>query len=418
MAQERRHDSAIAQHWSAETVFLSYFIAVSGSYCTIQLMEQWRTQEASSTKVVFLLLSSVALGGCGIWCMHFTGMNALNMHLEDGTLLEVNFEAGTTVVSLVFPLVGVFFGLKVASTDPFFLEIEQSKRKNILASGLQGMSMEAVVRRHEVGRKLKFIVLFSRLQRIAAGGFLAALGVLGMHYLGMLAQRTNAVTSWNGGIIVLSSVVAFVAASAAFWILFRALTFWPQFESLRVGSALIMGVAVCGTHYVGMGAASYAYSDENYALSSRFVFSGKSAANIASHGSLLACYWMSAFAVVTSMRKQVLEISKLSARSRATNTSEHQTSNRIKTIASPNSRGAAKSVILVLSAITLGGCGIWCIHFSGMMVLQLAGGTVVTVDFELGLTVGEALRLASALIMGVAVCGTHYRRGGRHLQRL
>lgn len=89
-------------------------------------------QESKARKLFLLALSSLALGGCGIWSMHFTGMNALGMRLDDGTLLEVNFEAGMTIVSFVFPVVGVFIGLKIASADPFFLEVEQSRRKAIL----------------------------------------------------------------------------------------------------------------------------------------------------------------------------------------------------------------------------------------------------------------------------------------------
>ncbi|TYZ62775.1 hypothetical protein PybrP1_011632 [[Pythium] brassicae (nom. inval.)] len=295
-----------AEHWSVDTISLSYLIAVTGSYCTIQLMEQWRTQETRKRKLVLLMLSSVALGGCGIWCMHFTGMTALGMVLEDGSKLEVDFEFGLTVLSFIAAVGGVFVGLKVASEDPFFLELEQSRRKQILANDLQKMTLESMLRRGEVARKLKFIALFSRLWRIAFGGFLAALGVLGMHYLGMLAQRTNAVMHFDAGIIVLSSVVAFVTANAAFWILFRALTFWPQYESLRIGSALIMGIAVCGTHYIGMGAAVYKYSDENYADITRILLDGRKAGTIASHGSLLACYWLSTTAVVISLRNQIL----------------------------------------------------------------------------------------------------------------
>lgn len=54
------------------------------------------------------------------------------------------------------------------------------------------------------------------------GGAFAALGVLGMHYLGMMAQRTNADMSFDMGIVASSVVIAFVTANAAFWILFRA----------------------------------------------------------------------------------------------------------------------------------------------------------------------------------------------------
>lgn len=78
------------------------------------------------------MLASLTLGGCGIWAMHFTGMNAVDLMLEDGTMLNVDFELGLTIASFIFPVVGVFIGLKIVSADPFFLEMEQSRRQEIL----------------------------------------------------------------------------------------------------------------------------------------------------------------------------------------------------------------------------------------------------------------------------------------------
>ncbi|DAZ97129.1 TPA: hypothetical protein N0F65_010452, partial [Lagenidium giganteum] len=313
------HGHQVSQHWHVDIILLSYIIAVTGSYCTIQLMEQWRLTESGRNKIVMLILSSVALGGCGIWCMHFTGMNALKMVLDDQSQLEVDFEGGLTIISLIFPIVGVFIGLKVSSTDPFFLEVEAARRKDMLqpdalsqTQNLHKVSMQTIVKRDAISRKIKFIALFSRLWRIAIGGFfaalglVAALGVLGMHYLGMLAQRTNAEMHFHFGIVALSCAIAFFTANAAFWILFRALTFWPSYESLRLVSALIMGVAVCGTHYVGMGAATYTYSEENTTKKTKFLFEGQIAAKVASHGSLLLCYWMSTFAVVRNLRRSAM----------------------------------------------------------------------------------------------------------------
>lgn len=66
------------------------------------------------------------------------------------------------------------------------------------------------------------MALFSRLWRIMIGGAFAALGVLGMHYLGMLAQRMNADMQLHAEIVSVSVIVAFLTANAAFWILFRA----------------------------------------------------------------------------------------------------------------------------------------------------------------------------------------------------
>jgi NO-binding membrane sensor protein with MHYT domain len=82
--------------------------------------------------------------------------------------------------------------------------------------------MRDVVNKKVVARSIKYTVLFGRLWRILGGGFFAALGVLGMHYLGMLAQRTNADMELHAGVVVLSCVIAFATANAAFWILFRA----------------------------------------------------------------------------------------------------------------------------------------------------------------------------------------------------
>lgn len=101
-------------------------------------MEQWRRLEGSA-KTVMLFLSAITLGGCGIWCTHFTGMTALKLVLEDGTLLVINFELGLTIVSFVFAVGGVYIGLRISSRDPFFLEIEQSRRTNMLVRfGLRG----------------------------------------------------------------------------------------------------------------------------------------------------------------------------------------------------------------------------------------------------------------------------------------
>lgn len=98
-------------------------------------MEQWRRLEGK-LKLLMLVFSAITLGGCGIWCTHFTGMTALELTLEDGTILIVNFEIGLTIISFIFPVVGVFIGLTIASRDPFFLEIEQDRRKDMLVRRL------------------------------------------------------------------------------------------------------------------------------------------------------------------------------------------------------------------------------------------------------------------------------------------
>lgn len=64
-----------------------------------------------------------------------------------------------------------------------------------------------------------------------------------------------------------------------------------------------MGVAVCGTHYSGMGAATYTLSEENYASTTKYIINGAEATIAASHGALLICYWFASFSVVRVARK-------------------------------------------------------------------------------------------------------------------
>lgn len=98
-------------------------------------MENWRRIDDVQHKRIMLVLSAFALGGCGIWCTHFTGMTALELELEDGSTLEMNFELGLTILSFVFAVLGVLVGLKIASMDPYFLEMEAARRKDMLVCG-------------------------------------------------------------------------------------------------------------------------------------------------------------------------------------------------------------------------------------------------------------------------------------------
>jgi hypothetical protein len=77
----------------------------------------------------------------------------------------------------------------------------------------------------------------------------------------MMAIVVDAEIEWNGGIVAASVVISLVAATAAYWILFRLLALYPRKEILRFISALIAAVAVNGMHYTGMGAARYIYME-------------------------------------------------------------------------------------------------------------------------------------------------------------
>jgi NO-binding membrane sensor protein with MHYT domain len=133
--------------------------------------------------------------------MHFIGMLAQNLPFE------VGYQAGLTILSF------------------------------LVAAGFSGWAF------WYVGRdRFSFI-------RCLIGGCAAGFGVASMHYVGMSAARMPAVLLWNLPLVVLSVLIAVIAATAALWLAFN-----TQNERQRIGAAILMAVAVCGMHYTGAAA--------------------------------------------------------------------------------------------------------------------------------------------------------------------
>ena len=97
-------------------------------------MEQWRISDDPKKKLRLLFAASVTLGGCGIWAMHFVGMEALHLETSDGTSLPVNFEGFLTFFSFFLAVMAVFVGLNIASRDSFFKTVGAEDRRDILVS--------------------------------------------------------------------------------------------------------------------------------------------------------------------------------------------------------------------------------------------------------------------------------------------
>jgi NO-binding membrane sensor protein with MHYT domain len=132
--------------------------------------------------------------------MHFTAMLGISIH--DGT---IRYNVPMTLLSAAVAMVVVWIGLSVVVRW----------RREVLA--------------------------------LPIGGVITGLGVAAMHYLGMYAMNTDATVGYNVGLVVLSLVIAVVAATAALWFMLHVRGF-----RATIGAALIMGLAVCGMHYTGM----------------------------------------------------------------------------------------------------------------------------------------------------------------------
>lgn len=194
----------------------SFVAAVMGSFLALSLARLALNQPNNRDRLWLSVLAGVALGGIGIWSMHFIGM----MAYTGGAL---SYDVPQTVISLLIAVSVVSAGLYMVVVGAF------SYGKLVVA------------------------------------GVLVAAGVVAMHYLGMAA--IDAELSYNMPIVYASAVIAVVAALAALWLLVNV-----SGAALMTVSALVMGVAVCGMHYTGMyavtisGAARSAYGGDNVML--------------------------------------------------------------------------------------------------------------------------------------------------------
>ncbi|WP_201298296.1 MHYT domain-containing protein [Nocardia sp. CY41] len=180
---------------------LAYTMSVVGSILGLRCTVHART---SRWREGWLAAGAVALGGAGIWTMHFTAM--LGFSIPRG---RIRYDVPMTALSAAVAIVVVWLGLSI------------------------------VVR----GRPANLT--------LPLGGAITGCGVAAMHYIGMQAMNTNVSMEYNRALVALSVAIAVVASTAALWFVEHVRGF-----GATIGAALIMGLAVSGMHYTGMASMS------------------------------------------------------------------------------------------------------------------------------------------------------------------
>ncbi|MEM8485710.1 MAG: MHYT domain-containing protein [Bacteroidota bacterium] len=188
-------------------VILSYVVAVIASYTTLGLVNQL-TQISGKAEKRWLIAGSFSMG-IGIWSMHFVGMLAFSMDMP------FVYNPFLTVVSLAVGMVSSCFAIYTAS-------------------------------RKDTG-----------LKKILGAGLFLGPGIAGMHYTGMAAMEMEATISYDTNLFLASILIAILASIAALWIATTLARRTTRIVPLKIGAALIMGIAICGMHYTGMAAAIY-----------------------------------------------------------------------------------------------------------------------------------------------------------------
>jgi PAS domain S-box-containing protein len=196
--------------YSNSLVLLSIAVAIVASYVALDLASRVTASRDSKAARYWLIGGAISMG-IGIWSMHFIGMLALHLPIA------MSYDVPITLLSLV--IAGLVSGFALYTIN-----------RGTLA-----------------------------LPRLLGAGTLMGVGIASMHYTGMAAMQMQPPIRYDMGLLGLSIVVAICASVAALSIAFR-LRLGTMRSALgaRVGSALIMGVAICGMHYIGMAAAQFA----------------------------------------------------------------------------------------------------------------------------------------------------------------
>lgn len=181
------------------TPLLAYLMSVIGSLLGLLFAARARGSRGAA-RVHWLIGAAFALGGTGIWVMHFIAMMGFTI-----TLAPIRYDVVLTAFSAVVAVAVVGVGLLLVSYGG------------------------------------------ARPGPLLGGGLLTGLGVASMHYMGMWAMNTTVNLHYDPISVVLAMVIAVAAATTALWFTVRV-----RGMLRTIGAALLMGVAVTGMHYTGM----------------------------------------------------------------------------------------------------------------------------------------------------------------------
>lgn len=196
----------LQSHYDPWLIALSYCVAVSGSYLALRFAGEFGCPDRNAPeRPIRAITPAAVILGVTIFLMHFTGMAGLHF---DG--MAMAYRLDLTVVSLVVAVIFTWIGfasllLSRGYPDSYFW-----------------------------------------------GGLPMGFGIVAMHYIGVAAMLDHLKVQYDPVLVLLSVIIALVASVASLWLTIR------SFHQLNMtGAAAIMGVAICGMHYVGMAAAQF-----------------------------------------------------------------------------------------------------------------------------------------------------------------
>ena len=200
-------NAALAGSYDYGEVARSVLIAIAASYAALDLTG--RVTAASGWIRLAWLGGGATTMGIGIWAMHLKGM--LAFHLP----VSVAYDWPTVLASLLVAILASAVALYVASRQ-----------------------------------KMGFVEALT-------GSIFMGAGIAGLHYLLMAAMRLAAITRYSTLLVTCSIGLAILFSSIALLMAFGLREEIRWSAPRRLGSALVMGVAISAMHYTGMAAATF-----------------------------------------------------------------------------------------------------------------------------------------------------------------
>jgi NO-binding membrane sensor protein with MHYT domain len=184
--------------WTTPT--FAYAMSFLGSLLGLVSTARARAATDKRRRAWLLVLAAWAIGGTGIWVMHFMAMIGFSV-----SNTPLRYSVPVTIASFLIAVVTVGVGLFIVGYG------NPSPRKVLIGGPITGVSVAL------------------------------------MHYTGMAAMHIDGTFDYDRKLYLASYAIAVVAATVALWF-----TVAVRGMSATVAAAAVMGVAVCGMHYTGM----------------------------------------------------------------------------------------------------------------------------------------------------------------------
>jgi PAS domain S-box-containing protein len=179
--------------WLLLGAVVLYLVACTGAFLVLEMQRHGRRP------VRWLLLAGV-LAGAGAWVLHFLAMLAYDPGLPMG------FNLALTLISAVIGVAGGWAAFALAATKADAL-------------------------------------------RCTMAGAVFALGIAGLHYIGMAGIEMAAARSWDFTLVAASFLICWPLSALAFWLSSR-----RGHVAATLAAPLVLAVAVGALHFAGMGA--------------------------------------------------------------------------------------------------------------------------------------------------------------------